>query len=510
MDLDPRIIILIVVPNCGPEQTSPMQGFSWSLCTNAHLISAAAQIPSTIYEPTAEGRRTMLIRRVSGIAPVNWHRQSPESVRSVPVPAHTPFTLVLLGEDLSPSDFREWADGSPGRPTLIAKVGGDLTWAQFTFEGIQARFLRSCDLVQDLVDPESIADARLAVRGWLPATARKLASQVRSHLTIWPNLSALRMSGFADMVSGQPLTPTNGLQPYVDQIVLTSTAILEERKSLGEWNLGALFRPTMDLNLFAPSIFPHLFEVSPPSHLTAADKARYAVARRVLQTQSGYSFETRTPAQQEAFAKAGIANRRGDYNPWLVHPLISTRQAEVKLATSCMEVLAASEFSAVVRLPNDVNRVSGLVRNFASQYGSNSTMAGKRASLFKAVQERLAKAVPTDFLALVRKSRRGVRIVSDAHLEWLDLDGVPLGISKNVTRIPVTPGDLFVENVAPREPLILTPQHFRKALIINAMHRTDPLRRIFEATLLHFEQHWRGALQLELQKCRTKMIWYLH
>jgi hypothetical protein len=41
---------------------------------------------------------------------------------------------------------------------------------------------------------------------------------------------------------------------------------------------------------------------------------------------------------------------------------------------------------------------------------------------------------------VIRRSETGLRIVADAHLEWLDIDGLPLAIRKNVCRVPATPG----------------------------------------------------------------------
>lgn len=64
---------------------------------------------------------------------------------------------------------------------------------------------------------------------------------------------------------------------------------------------------------------------------------------------------------------------------------------------------------------------------------------------FRQVQARLTEAVPKEFIEVIRKSKTGVRIIADAHLEWLDIDGLPLVIRKNCSRIPTTPGNLFID-----------------------------------------------------------------
>jgi hypothetical protein len=160
-----------------------------------------------------------------------------------------------------------------------------------------------------------------------------------------------------------------------------------------------------------------------------------------------------------------------------------------------MSILAVSDASATVRLPNDANRVSGAVRNFAAVCRSARPSPRKRLSSFRQVQEYLRHAFPPEFLPLIRRSQSGVRILADAHLEWLDVDGLPLCIRKDVTRIPVTPGNLFVQMTAAHPPLILTVDDFRDILVINALDRGDEIRRAFEIALGAFESSWRETLR---------------
>ena len=63
---------------------------------------------------------------------------------------------------------------------------------------------------------------------------RSLGYQVGGHNSVSPNLVALSVAGFKDMVHG-PLRQINeGVQPYVDQIVRTTNSILDERDRVGE------------------------------------------------------------------------------------------------------------------------------------------------------------------------------------------------------------------------------------------------------------------------------------
>jgi hypothetical protein len=184
------------------------------------------------------------------------------------------------------------------------------------------------------------------------------------------------------------------------------------------------------------------------------------------------------------------------------------RASELRLNTDVMCALTASEFSACVRLPNEINRTLGSVRNFAEHYRSNEVRPRKRLLAFRQVQARLAEAVPKEFFDLIKRSETGIRVVSDAHLEWLDIDGLPLVIRKNCSRIPVTPGNLFVDHLASKGLIRLSPEDFKSVLVISALQRDDPINGLFETAFAAFEPEWRKNLSVTYAKvtCEAELI----
>ncbi len=179
------------------------------------------------------------------------------------------------------------------------------------------------------------------------------------------------------------------------------------------------------------------------------------------------------------------------------HPLVLVRAEELSLATEAMGALAVSELSAVVRLPNDVNRSAGMVRSFAQQYRGKAPSSRKRLLAFRELQRRLAEAVPSELIDVIRRSETGLRIVADAHLEWLDIDGMPLALRKNVCRIPATPGNLFINLVGPHEHIQLSPADLARVLIISALKRNDPIRKMFEIAFDTFGEVWKDKMQID-------------
>ncbi len=495
--LNPNIYFLIVVPDWNPEKTTPLQGFSFSLCRDSWMIRAVNLLPSNIYDFTKEGLEYFLARRISGVSPVNWYPQSPRAIQANPLPVSVPFTVMMLGKDQDPEDYVDWAKSSEVLPTIVAEKGGDLKYDEFHLSGLQQRFLGLCDAIPNTIDREDVDQAKQAIEGWRPITKRRLGYQVGGHATITPNLMALTVAGFDDLVYGPFKKINDGIQPYVDQIVSTTRSVFGERNRIGEKEANRTFRRPPDLNIFAPAIYPHAFSLGLHKSFNREDRRHFGLVKTILERQSGYAFEVRTEAGIKALSGASsedLSSRIAKPNP---HFLMQLRQMELSLCTECIGSLAASEISAVIRLPNEINRTAGSVRQFSSHYRGQRTSNRKRLLAFRQLQSRLSQAFPPEFYELIKQSQDGIRILSDAHVEWLDLDGLPLGIRKNVSRIPVTPGNLFVEQVGAKQSLHLTPEDFRDVLVISGLKRDDPISGLFDIAFEAFQKHWADNLNIQ-------------
>ncbi len=503
MQLESAIIYIVVVPGDVVHRASFFQGFGQSLLENSSVIQGIATLPGDIYELSAAGRESLVARRMSGIAPVRWYGQSPRAIRFAPNPAQVPFNLVFLPPSESPDDYRQWAASSPTRPTIVAQSGGDLSFGDITLEGLQQHFLSACERISNEVDQSSIERARSAIRQWKAPPIRQLGYQLGGHNTIAPNAAVLGVAGYEDFIHGRFSVPKPGnIQPYIDQIVRTTNTILEERDNQGKRYANRIYPLTPDLNLFAPCIYPHVFESAPPSDWTRENKNYLRTTLGALKNQPGYGFELTETQIATLFGKdfaANIGTVRPDFNP-----LLSVRAQENFLSTAVMSVVAASEFSAVVRLPNDVNRAAGVVRSFAEHYRSDNPKPRTRLESFRKVQTRLGEAVPDQLVELIKRSTTGIRIVADAHIEWLDIEGLPLVIRNDCSRVPVTPGNLFIDQLSARPLLHLTPESFSEILVLSALKRDDPISRIFEIAFNQFEEQWRGRLKLNFAEVSSK------
>ena len=493
LPLSPTIQFIIPVEDGDPYQASITQGFAPSLLQNSGLVRLAAFFPSTIYDLTPEGRDLFLAVRMGGANPIRWYPQSPKAIKFLVTPPEFPFTTLLLGQQHRIDGYEDWLAKHQFPLTVVAESGGTLTYKEFSIESLQQHFLEICDALVGIVDEKALQPARDAISQWEPLETRSLGYQVKGHNSVTPNLMALSAAGFDDLVSGpfDAIGLKDGIKPYVDQIVRTARSIREERDRIGLRAAHNQFRCPPDLNLFAPSIYPHFFEAPiPRDEIFKDDRRKLKMLQRVLAGQSGYKFEL-----TEAQGKAVLALDE-EAKALRPHPLFGERAAELSFGSDCMGVLAASELSVVLRLPNEVNRTAGQVRQFASHYRSADNTERKRLTAFQQVQKRITDSVPEEFVSLIEDSEFGVRVVANAHLEWLKVNGLPLSLAKDTSRIPVTPGNLFVDQIGPKEPLHLVPEAFNEILILSALRRDDPIKPLFDVAFTEFGRLWRDKITI--------------
>lgn len=504
MAIDPRIFYLMVVPDGQPERATPLQGFAPSLCDADGIISGIATLPSRIDDLSNEGRQTLIQHRMIGSRPIYWHGQSPRAILTANPPTETPFLVVFVIERIPAADYMQWAADNGNIPTIVAGNGGHLSYDQLILETLKERFLTVCDLLGRDALTEEVVAAKKLIGEWQELEERNLGYKVGGHNSVAPNIAVLRSMGFGEIRHG-PMPVATEIRPYVDQIVQTTRSIYEERDRLEVQRLARYFKPTFDLNLFAPAIYPDVLNMNVPAGLTGAERTRFIVARRMLEGQTGYSYNSTSEAQATAILGLRPGNTRGASPNISPHPLFQLRADELRLGTAAMSAFAVSEASAVVRLPNQINRTSGVVHNFAEHYRGKTPALRKRLRGFQEVQNSLARAVPNEFVNLIRASQSGVRIVSDAHLEWLNVDGLPLGIRKDVTRIPVTPGNSFVDYLSAVPPIQLTPRDFDNVLVISAMEEEDePLRGLMPRVIEKFERNWDERINVNYVEVATE------
>lgn len=500
--IDPKIRFLISVPDWKPEEATPFQGFSLSLCRKSWFLRFVHTFPTDIFELIPVSMPSRIARRIAGQLPIEWHGQSPRALKFMPAPIELPFTVVILDESETIADYQDWLDQSPGPVTVIAKQGGHIPYDQLSFDALRNRFLEICAELETNANLVGVTEAREAIESWVLPDERKLPYSLGGHGTIFPNLAALGVCGFGSLVDG-PFERHGDESAHIEQIVRTSNSVLDEREANPPSEANRLFPRTPDLNLYLPATYDLKTAFSLRSDIDPGMRKDLKLTLRMIEKQDSYSFDMSTPAQIKAMIGRTIEELKAGAEP-VGNPIMRIRQLETHLGTEAVSCLAASEIGAVIRLPNRMNRTKGIVRGFAQHYRADRPQLLKRAQLFRGVQRAIAAGFPEEFFEVLDRSSEGMRVIANAHIEWLDVRGIPLGLRYNVSRIPVTPGNLFIESVGTKELLFVAPDAFSEVLVISGLEEADVIAKQFEVAFDHFGKLWQDKINLNFIRVKSR------
>ncbi len=166
-------------------------------------------------------------------------------------------------------------------------------------------------------------------------------------------------------------------------------------------------------------------------------------------------------------------------------PLLGFRGAELKTQTLALGLRTSSDLAATIRLPPSIDRTAGVVGQLARHMRTydDDLPDRKTAKVLRVVQEALLAAIPPEHLQLIRESKTGVKIIGNAPLEWLPVDGLPLFLHSDVSRIPVTPGNIMMEQLRTVPPLYIPAVEFKNYLVLSMFEKGDPMANFVERSL---------------------------
>lgn len=148
--------------------------------------------------------------------------------------------------------------------------------------------------------------------------------------------------------------------------------------------------------------------------------------------------------------------------------LHDTRRFELGLFSDAIGWAVAGTAAGAWRMKPAINMVHGRVRQFAENVRSGARTPHMKVSrLFAAIQSEILNAVGDHAVEAVTKSDWGVKIVSDAPVEWLPIGRIPLGLQCDVSRITATPADLLLRQLETHEMLRLGVSDFDEILLIS-------------------------------------------
>ncbi|MDP3746347.1 MAG: CHAT domain-containing protein [Phenylobacterium sp.] len=460
MVVEPDIFYVLLVPDWRPHEVSPFQGLAPGLLDHLPTLHRIVRLPGDVFE-YAMPRADRLARRAGGLGGWRWIPFNASSLPDLEIPPPSPIWVMFSADAEVAAAVEVWRRDQVLTPLHVG-VGGvsaDLDLGELTPDRLVQHCRQSLAQAR-LVEPDlDIAHALEALDRWLVPPSAPSPLTFASHNVSAPNEMVLLSEGY-QLSNGAPVEGETADDNYLAAIAESARQVRQLRNEAGFPRAFLADPPRPDLILFAPAIYPHLESALAPFRAQAPPGLMSAIRLMRRQRQFVFAQVTDEVAAQPGFGGA-----------------LALRGRELKTQAAAIGLRGASTVAATIRFPPSVNRAAGAVGVLANHLRQvDRPRPVKTARVFKAVQTALTNSIAADALDLIRGSQSGLKIFADAPLEWLPVDGLPLGLRFDVSRINATPGALtFGELPAPRT-LYLAPEAFLDFLVVSSFGAHDPIR----------------------------------
>lgn len=471
MDPFEKIYYLFVMPTSTTDDTTLFQGFSIGLFSLTPFLSQALHLPSDLVELTLD-RNQRSIRKRTGFGGWAAFPVSIDALINLNQPSiERPYMVIFTADHEVAQQVAAWSEHQPFKPlhvSLAENVPCAIGTSKLTVRKLQ-QYCKEVTRKALKIAPNSVnRDVLRTINAWQIDKPRPSQLRLHSHNVTLPNEMVLLSTGESaakTLAGALKLSPD---QDYIDAITESAKAVRKLQNQVLP-NLQFLITPTQpDLILFAPSTFKGI-------ERELYDRNLPIVIRRTLKAmerQSGYKMGPIEIDSEELYLNE-------------IAPFISIRAIEQKIQTVFIGLKAASILAMTIRLPPSVNRITGLVGHFARHIRSydNFPPDGKTAKVFQAAQNELLKGISADHLDIISQSIDGIKIISNAPIEWLPINGLPLILAKTVSRINVTPGNMLIQQLSSYPPLHISAESFQNFLVVSMYDENDTISKHMEIGL---------------------------
>lgn len=486
--LDPRIMFALVTPE-PMTGASIFQGFSPENLALSWVYGCISRLPASLFEPTADWP-LLMGARICGMA--SWRiipMRLPFLRMQGPSP-HSPLWVVFSADHAVARGISEWQRQLALKPLHVSvqRVEGAIGMDDISVERMRDHLMAQID-----ANPHAgLEPLRRVVEQWRERERRSNDFEIKGHFALSPNhmtLQANGVDGGAQVPDWKGETP----QAYREAIAESVAQVEALRAEAVITDSVRLTPPRPDLWLISPSWFEDIKRrIALTGAVQESDKRAVEDVVRRIERQRDFA-QPMTEDQVARFEASALARQLHD-----------TRKEETKLFAFAIGLAAAGTLAATWRMQPAVNLVRGRVRQLSENIRAEArTPAHKIAKLFHEVQAALSDAVGPDAIAAARNTQWGVKIVSDAPLEWLPIDDLPLGLHMDVSRLSATPGDVLLRQLTRHEPIRLAISDFADVLVVSAIAAGDRLDLIHKA-LAELEPNYAERLNVRFVRVTTE------
>jgi len=167
--------------------------------------------------------------------------------------------------------------------------------------------------------------------------------------------------------------------------------------------------------------------------------------------------------------------------------LIAIRRSELKLYTAVLTRVAAESLLPTMRISPKANDAWGTLKHLADCARSEGPhKKWKMSRLLSNVQKELEGGLDDRLrqkLQLFGDQVQGIKLVCDVPLEWIRVNGLPLMLRHECSRIPTVPISLGYATATDQDALLITPSRLTNVLVIRSFATDDPIRSVLQRAI---------------------------
>lgn len=482
--IDPRITFVSALPPPSGSRTT-VQGFSRERVELHWTWSTMLRLPSTVYEPAAPIKITTGLRACGMAA---WRHLPIRIDRLLRISVHerSPLWVVFSADPRVAALVSQWSAGQRMRPLHVSVTGaaGSIAPSELTTEMLREHWVQLAD-----DNEESLSGLSELLDRWRPREMIPVGFPFLGHQTVAPNQACLEANGligdgFVEHWRGETE------EAFEDAIARTFEAVMALHAATPSPAAVRLMPPRPTIWLVAPAWLPDLRQRLLADVVGAADRAAVSAFANRIERQRGFVVRD-DPSVLEGLQGSPEAMR-----------LHETRRVELGLFSDAIGWSIAGTASGAWRMKPSINMVHGRVRQFAENVRAEArTPHAKVGRLFEQIQSEILTSVGERAVEAVRRSDWGVKVVSDAPVEWLPVGRVPLGLHCDMSRITATPADLLLRQLETHEMLRLSVSDFDEILLVSAFEegRSDDVMTRLLAEVFDIRR-----IKVRLRRVRTE------
>lgn len=472
-----KITYFVVLGTDDPVQTTGLQGFSHSWPHLHWAFPVLAKLPSDVSE-RAFKIDDLIAQRMGGLRHLEWHPASIESLETLDPHLIGPFIVCFSGEPQVASRIEAWKasfDVPILHLTTVAGTGGcDIR--DFDLDMLQSYCMAAFDANRTRLSTERQGFVEKFLPQWRGQENVEVDANLLGHNVVVPNgLSAMR----AERITLQNFRFVGESESDYTQLISRSVEVIRDIR------IGVGIKPFHITTLVAPHLYliePALYRLNykrPYDRNKSVSKTTIKLLR-YFQLQQGFHDFIEPELLEEVNSDA---QARGLYEE---------RRDELDTFTLAVGLRTAETTSAVMRLSPAINHAFNELSSFSRNVRSENVPARlKTPRLFDAVQSKLMAAVGEERIKFVGEQSGSVKIISDAPVELLPIDGITMGLALDCARICATPGNLLVGLLTNVQTLVFEADDLLDVLVISSFKADDKLRNVLATAVMSTAAQYR-------------------